>query len=100
MQNLKECSLEVAALMAEEVKSQDPQPKYVCVHRYYFNLNCHVGKTIFYISRKEDATGFARKYLSEVGADIVKLLTWGDEKGAGQMILEGPETLVAQLGPK
>jgi hypothetical protein len=49
---------------------------------------------------KEDAVGFARKYLSEISPDVVKLLTWGDEKGAGQMIFEGPEALVAELGPK
>ncbi|XP_059488852.1 alanyl-tRNA editing protein Aarsd1 [Neocloeon triangulifer] len=80
--NLKECSLEVASLMAREVKEQNPPPKFICVHR------------------KEDANGFARVFLSEVGKDVIKLLTWGDEKGAGQMIFEGPEDVVADLGPK
>ncbi|XP_045210140.2 alanyl-tRNA editing protein Aarsd1-B-like [Mercenaria mercenaria] len=76
---------DVASLEAEKFKSQPNRPSYFIYHR------------------KEGDLDFLNALLKELGEDtkdVLCLLTAGEDKGPGFVMMSGLETVVKDLGPK
>ncbi|XP_026480517.1 alanyl-tRNA editing protein Aarsd1-B isoform X1 [Ctenocephalides felis] len=83
--NLNACLKYIAKLEAEKLLAATPRPKYYSLHN----------------SEAADFPDFMNCFIKEVNStDILLLLTVGCDKGAGNMVLFGPEELVMELGPK
>lgn len=65
------------------------------------NFKCLSPRPPFYTyHRREGDTEFMTIFANEVGdKEVVLFLTTGDEKGAGQFLLSGPENVLVKCGP-
>lgn len=74
---------DLAVAEAKLLKQQEPMPAFHTFHR-----------------READAE-FMAIFANEVASkDVLLFLTSGDERGAGQFLLSGPEDVIAACGPK
>ncbi|XP_017777983.1 PREDICTED: alanyl-tRNA editing protein Aarsd1 [Nicrophorus vespilloides] len=79
--NLQNVLKDLAALEADKLKSSVPMPKYFCMHR------------------KEAEPDFMNTFIKEFGStETFLVLSTGEEKGAGNILLYGNEKDIEELG--
>ncbi|XP_049863039.1 alanyl-tRNA editing protein Aarsd1 isoform X1 [Schistocerca gregaria] len=79
--NLVNALKEIAAYEVEKLKSQEPKPKFFCLHR------------------NEAEMDFINMFLKLFADEsVLLLLTVGEPKGPGHMVLHGEQTAVSALG--
>ncbi|CAG9862172.1 unnamed protein product [Phyllotreta striolata] len=81
--NLQNVAKELAFSDARKLKSTNPLPKY------------------FFLYRKDAEIDFINSFLRELGnTEVFLFLAVGDEKKEGNILLQGKEEILSELGPK
>ncbi|CAL4154820.1 unnamed protein product [Meganyctiphanes norvegica] len=83
--SVKDSMKDIACLEVEKFKMQNVQEK----------------STLFVHHRRDGDLEYLGAIINELNDEtILKLLTVGEEKGSGSLVLHGPQELVSALGPK
>lgn len=81
--SIKEALKDIAVFEAKTFLAQDPRPP------------------VFFHHRRDGDTDYLNAIVNEMNDEsILKVLTAGEDKGRGNLLVHGPPALVAQLGPR
>ncbi|KAK7076244.1 Alanyl-tRNA editing protein Aarsd1 [Halocaridina rubra] len=83
LRSLRESFKDLAAAEAQKILAEDPKPK-VYIHH-----------------RKDGDMDYLNAIINQINDEsILKVLTAGEDKGPGILVVHGPQDLVATVGPK
>ncbi|XP_064106237.1 alanyl-tRNA editing protein Aarsd1-B-like [Macrobrachium nipponense] len=83
LKSLKDAFKDLAAFEGQKFLSQNPRPK------------------VYFHHRRDGDMDYLSGIINEINDEsILKILTTGEDKGPGTLVVHGPQDLVCQVGPK